>query len=82
MELCLYWGVMKKYPDWTDFPIESIFYGVGAPFVGIGIYTRDLRFSWPDREGTSKKEYFNWVEHLKKYGYRVPRKYKNAYYKE
>lgn len=73
---------MRKYPDWTDFDIQKIHYGVGAPFVGIGIYTQDLEFSWPDREGTMKREYEAWVKHLTAHDYEIPEKYLNAYVEE
>lgn len=67
------------YPDWEDFNIEFLCYGLGAPFVGIGVYTLDKKYSWPDREGTSKKEYERWVKHLNDNGYAVPTNYFNAY---
>jgi hypothetical protein len=69
-----------RYPSWTDFHIDKVCYGLGAPFVGIGIYTLDKKFSWPDREGTKKDEYNNWAEHLKSSGYEVPEEYINAYF--
>jgi hypothetical protein len=70
---------MNKYPKYTDFPIENIIYGVGAPRVGCGIYTIDRKFSWPDRECTMKDEYFRWKEHLEDTGYDIPEEYLNAY---
>jgi hypothetical protein len=73
---------MKKYPDWTEFPIEETGYGLGAPFVGIGVYTLAGKFSWPDPEGTMKKEYEAWVKHLADNGYEVPEGYLDAYVKE
>lgn len=72
---------MKEYPHWTEFNEEQIMYGLGAPFVGIGVYTLDRKFSWPDREGTSKKEYESWAKHLKDNGYEIPNDYKDAYFK-
>lgn len=71
---------MKKYPDYSDFPIEQIIYGLGAPFVGIGVYTLDRKFSWPDREGTTKEECDAWVKHLEENGYFIPKEYFNAYF--
>lgn len=73
---------MKKYPEWTDFQIDETCYGLGAPFVGIGIYTVDKKFSWPDRDGTTKKEYDSWVSHLLANGYDIPDGYINAYAEE
>lgn len=70
---------MKKYPSWTDFPTDDIMYGIGAPLVGIGIYTFDKKFSWPDREGTTKKEYERWVKHLESQGYEIPADYQDAH---
>lgn len=69
----------KPYPKWTDFPIDDVMYGLGAPFVGIGIYTWGKKFSWPDPEGTTKEEYDNWVKHLESEGYDVPEEYRDAY---
>ncbi len=71
-----------EYPDWTEFNIEFVVYGVGAPFVGIGVYTYDKKYSWPDPEGTTKEEYQNWLNHITKQGYLIPEKYLNAYVKE
>lgn len=68
----------RPYPRWTDFPIEQIHYGT-APLIGIGVYTRNLEFSWPDREGTMKREYDAWVAHLKAHDYEVPDEYVDAY---
>lgn len=73
---------MKPYPLWTDFPIDQIIYGVCAPYVGCGLYTCDKKFSWPDRECTTKSEYEKWVNHLKENGFEVPHSYKDAYVKE
>lgn len=70
---------MKKYPDWTDFEQDQVIYGVSAPFVGIGVYTLDRKYSWPDRECTTKKEYEAWAWHLQNEGYEIPEKYKEAY---
>ena len=68
-----------KYPHWTDFDIDDVFYGVGAPLVGIGIYTANRKFSWPDSEGTTKREYELWAKHLKQNGYDVPEEYINHF---
>lgn len=73
---------MKKYPHYTDFPIDEIMYGLGAPFVGIGIYTLDKKFSWPDREVTRESEYLAWENNLNKNGYDIPIEYKDAFVKE
>lgn len=70
---------MKLYPKYTDFKIEDICYGVGAPRVGCGTYTIDRKFSWPDRECTMKDEYMRWKWHLEDSGYEVPEEYLNAY---
>lgn len=70
---------MKEYPNYTDFDIDDVIYGVSAPFVGIGVYTTDRKFSWPDLEGTTRKEYDSWVKHLNEHGYSVPEKYLNAF---
>lgn len=72
---------MSKYPHWTDFDVEQIAYGVGAPLVGIGIYTIDKLYSWPDPEGTTEKEYRAWEAKLIELGYDIPEKYKNAFVK-
>lgn len=74
-------GGVKRYPRWTDFSIDVVCYGIGAPFVGIGVYTINKEFSWPDREGTMKKEYDRWVSHLKECGYEIPEEYVDAYVK-
>ena len=71
-----------NYPDWSDFQIGETCYGVGAPIVGCGVYTIDRKFSWPDRECTSKKEYIAWEQHLTENSYEIPEKYKDAYVKE
>ena len=71
--------MFKKYPHWTDFKAEETIYGVSAPFVGIGVYTLDRKYSWPDRDGTTKDEYDNWVRHLNENGYEVPEECFNAY---
>lgn len=68
----------RPYPKWGDFPVEKIMYGLGAPYVGIGIYTMDGEFSWPDREGTMKREYDAWVAHLKAHDYDIPEEYLDA----
>lgn len=70
---------VKKYPLWTDFDVDSIIYGIRAPFVGIGVYTYDKKFSWPDSQGTTKQEYDSWVKHITEQGYEVPEEYKDAY---
>lgn len=70
---------MKEYPQWQDFESNDIMYGVGAPLVGIGVYTLDKKFSWPDREGTLKREYEAWVKHLSEQGYSIPKGYENAF---
>jgi len=70
---------VKKYPSWQDFKSDDIMYGVGAPFVGIGVYTFDRKFSWPDRQGTRKDEYEGWVNWLEAQGYEIPKEYENAY---
>lgn len=70
---------MKKYPDFLDFETDEIMYGIGAPYVGIGVYTLDKKFSWPDRECTLKDEYEAWVKWITDQGYEVPEEYKNAY---
>lgn len=72
--------MLKKYPAYSDFHIDEIMYGLGAPFVGIGIYTLDKKFSWPDRDGTTKAEYDSWVRHLTENGYEVPENYRDAYW--
>jgi len=64
-----------KYPNWTDFDINEICYGISAPIVGIGVYTLDRKFSWPDMEGVTDVEYQNWVNHLKQNGYEIPSEY-------
>ncbi|MEN0060312.1 MAG: hypothetical protein AAGB31_15845, partial [Bdellovibrio sp.] len=71
----------NKYPDWEDLPVEQIMYGLGAPLVGIGVYTLDKKLSWPDPEGTTKEEYDRWAERIAELGYEVPEKYLNAYVK-
>lgn len=71
----------KKYPHWSDYHIEEIIYGFN-PLCGIGIYTMDGQFAWPDRHSTTENEYKSWVEHLKTTGYRLPVRYRNAFYKE
>lgn len=71
---------LKKYPlPYKDFSIEDIIYGTNAPFVGIGVFTVDRKYSWPDREGTTKQEYEEWITHLTENGYEVPEEYKNAH---
>jgi len=70
------------YPEWTDFNIDDIVYGVGAPLVGIGVYTFDKKFSWPDPQGTTEKEYRRWEAKLKELGYEVPENYKDAFVKD
>lgn len=70
---------MKKYPLYSDFPVDDIMYGVCAPYVGCGIYHLHKDFQWPDRECTTKKEYDRWVEHLKTNGYEIPKEYMNAH---
>jgi hypothetical protein len=65
----------KTYPSWEDFPISEISYGLGAPFVGIGVFTTDRKFSWPDPESTTDSEFESWVKHLEDNGYKVPDKY-------
>lgn len=71
---------MKKYPSYSDFSADEIMYGIGAPYVGIGIYTLDKKFSWPDPQGTMKNEYEAWIKWLSDQGYEVPTEYVNAYY--
>ena len=71
----------KQYPEWTDFDVDSIMYGLGAPFVGMGVYTLDKKFSWPDPECTSENEYRGWESHLLKQGYEIPERYKDAFVK-
>lgn len=71
---------MKKYPSYSDFRSDEIMYGIGAPYVGIGIYTYDKKFSWPDSQGTMKDEYDSWVKWLTEQGYEIPKEYENAYY--
>lgn len=73
---------MNEYPDWTDFDIDSLVYGTGAPLVGIGVYTYDKKYSWPDPEGTTEVEYKAWEGKLKELGYSVPSKYKDAFAKD
>ena len=68
-----------KYTNWTDFDIEEIGYGLGAPLVGCGTYTSNKKYSWPDRQCTMKKEYDRWVQHLHDNGFEVPEEYLNAY---
>jgi hypothetical protein len=65
----------KQYPEWTDFPVEQTLYGVHAPFCGIGIYTLNRKFSWPDMEGCSEQELKDWRDWLEVQGYEVPKKY-------
>ncbi|HEY9705654.1 MAG TPA: hypothetical protein V6C58_24660 [Allocoleopsis sp.] len=65
----------KPYPEYDDFPIDEIMYGVHAPFVGIGVYTLDRKFSWPDPECTTRKEFLSWKAHIESQGYVVPSKY-------
>lgn len=72
---------MKKYPDWTDFNVEDVVYGVGAPLVGIGVYTIDKLYSWPDPQCTTEKEYRAWESKLIELGYEIPEKYKDAFVK-
>lgn len=71
---------MKEYPQWQDFDIDEVMYGIGAPFVGIGVYTFDRKFSWPDASGTRKEEYESWVKHITEQGYTIPKGYENAYF--
>jgi hypothetical protein len=71
---------MKKYPHYSEFDVDKIIYGVGAPCVGIGVYTLDKKFSWPDLECTTKEEYQSWVKWLAEQGYAVPKEYENAYH--
>lgn len=70
---------MKIYPHWSSFPIDTIIYGVSAPYVGCGVYTVDGKYSWPDRDCTTKSEYERWANHLKENGYEIPNEYLNAY---
>ena len=73
---------MKQYPSYESFDINDIVYGLNAPHVGIGVYTKDRKFSWPDRECTTKAEYDKWVKHIESEGYEVPEAYKNAFVQE
>jgi len=70
------------YPSWRDFDIDQITYGLGAPVVGIGIYTLDKKFSWPDRECTFQTEYLNWKQWLEDQGYEMPFEYRNAFVRD
>lgn len=70
---------MQEYPQWQDFDIDKVIYGVGAPFVGIGVYTLDKKFSWPDASCTLKSEYDSWVKHITEQGYSIPKGYENAF---
>jgi hypothetical protein len=70
---------MKKYPDYSEFNPDEIIYGCHAPYVGMGVYTFDRKFSWPDKECTIKDEYDAWVKWLTDQGYEVPEEYKDAY---
>lgn len=70
---------MKPYPKYTDFKIDDIIYGCHAPLVGMGVYTLDRKFSWPDLECTIYEEYKRWEEHLLNCGYEIPEEYKDAH---
>ena len=72
--------LLNIYPSYAEFDVDNIMYGLGAPYVGIGVYTLDKKFSWPDRECTTKEEYDSWVKWLTDQGYAIPEKYKDAYF--
>lgn len=66
----------KKYPKFTDFRRSQIFYGVTE--FGVGIYTSDEKFFWPER-GISKRDYEKWAAKLEADGYEFPENYRNYY---
>lgn len=68
---------LMVYPHYSDFPVDSIGYGLAGG--GIGVYTLDGRFRWPDKESTSREEYEYWFRKLAEQGYEVPKEYQEAY---
>lgn len=64
----------KKYPDWADFDADKIGYGLARG--GIGVYTYDGKYFWPDEEGTMPEEWQAWFKRLESQGYEIPERYK------
>lgn len=68
---------MKKYPSMHDYGHSQLIWGWTE--FGIGVYTCDLNFFWPDPTGYTRAEYDRWVAWIHKNGYEVPEAYRNCY---
>ncbi len=65
---------LKKYPSWAEFDSNSIGYGFAAG--GIGVYTYDRKYFWPDPECSTEGELDAFREKLTKAGYEIPNQYR------
>jgi hypothetical protein len=64
---------LKKYPNYSDFSIDEIGYGLAHG--SIGVYTYDGKYFWPDLDGVMPDELEKWREKIKSQGFEVPEKY-------
>lgn len=69
--------MLKKHPQLTDYCSYQLQYGFTE--YGIGLYTTDLKFFWPELTGMSEREYNSWTTRLEELGYDIPEGYKDCY---
>ena len=69
--------MLKKYPSIADYNWNELQWGLTE--FGIGVYTHDSKFFWPDLTDYSKAEYEKWTTWLITKGYAIPEEYKLSF---